>query len=209
MAHKTIWLIRHGKTAGNAGHKYIGRKTDEPLSEEGISGAMAKRDELKKRNPKMPDRLVSSPMIRAVSTAEILFGDLPMACIDELSEMDFGIFEGKSYLQLTDDALYRAWTDTLCREKIPEGESLAEFCKRSLAGFQRALGGEQNETIAIVCHGGTIMAVMSTLTGEDYFDFRADNLGGYCIDLEMDDAGIHDITYTSLWPWDPSGSDHR
>ena len=30
-----LYLIRHGMTPGNAEHRYIGRQTDEPLSEDG------------------------------------------------------------------------------------------------------------------------------------------------------------------------------
>ena len=30
-----LYLIRHGMTPGNVEHRYIGRQTDEPLSEDG------------------------------------------------------------------------------------------------------------------------------------------------------------------------------
>lgn len=30
-----LYLIRHGMTLGNVEHRYIGRQTDEPLSEDG------------------------------------------------------------------------------------------------------------------------------------------------------------------------------
>lgn len=37
-----LYLIRHGMTLGNVEHRYIGRQTDEPLSEDG-------RQQLEKR----------------------------------------------------------------------------------------------------------------------------------------------------------------
>ena len=36
MKKKKIYLLRHGKTAGNLRHSYVGRKTNEGLSEDGI-----------------------------------------------------------------------------------------------------------------------------------------------------------------------------
>ena len=45
------------------------------------------------------------------------------------------------------------------------------------------------ETMYIVAHGGTAMALMSWLTGEDYYTFNLPNGAGYEIELETDDGG--------------------
>ena len=60
-----ILLIRHGKTAGNLEKRYIGR-TDEPLCDAGIS-------ELKQTRFPRCGVLVSSPMLRCVQSAALLF----------------------------------------------------------------------------------------------------------------------------------------
>ena len=65
-----LHLIRHGMTAGNLQGLYIGSGTDIPLCDEG----RAQLAELKERfeYPQV-DTVFSSPMLRAVETANILF----------------------------------------------------------------------------------------------------------------------------------------
>ncbi len=196
MAHKTVYLIRHAATDGNAEGRYIGR-TDEPLTPSPWVTCPAAA-------PKV-HRVASSPMKRAVQTAELLFGGMELTKIGELKEIDFGCFEGKNHTELNGDPAYQAWIDGNGTSDIPGGERRSDFVQRSYLGFLKALGDPQkNETIAVVCHGGNIMAVLSTLTGKDYYDFQTGNLNGYCLDLEIDDEGIHDLTYTRFAPWDPA-----
>ena len=65
-----LHLIRHGITAGNLQGLYIGSGTDIPLCDEG----RAQLADLKERfeYPQV-DTVFSSPMLRAVETANILF----------------------------------------------------------------------------------------------------------------------------------------
>ena len=67
-----LHLIRHGMTAGNLQGLYIGSGTDIPLCDEG----RAQLNELKERfeYPQV-DTVFSSPLLRAVETANILFPD--------------------------------------------------------------------------------------------------------------------------------------
>ena len=67
-----LHLIRHGMTAGNLQGLYIGSGTDLPLCDEG----RAQLAELKERfeYPQV-DTVFSSPLLRAVETANILFPD--------------------------------------------------------------------------------------------------------------------------------------
>ena len=59
-------LIRHGKTRGNLEGRYVGCRTDEPLSPEGI-------EELKQRSYPRAEWVYVSPMSRCIETAEILY----------------------------------------------------------------------------------------------------------------------------------------
>ena len=65
-----LHLIRHGLTSGNLQGLYIGSGTDIPLCDEG----RAQLAELKERfeYPQV-DTVFSSPLMRAVETANILF----------------------------------------------------------------------------------------------------------------------------------------
>lgn len=180
------YLIRHGITEGNNTLCFNGSGTDEPLTPEG-------RAALKEIGSVEPgSMLFSSPMTRAIETAEIMFPGRKPIIIDDLREMHFGIFEGKNHEMLDGEPEYQAWLDSGGEAEIPEGDSLESFRNRAWKGFMEALGiavCKGANTAYMVVHGGTIMAVMSSLTGEDYFDFNAPNGAGYLIEVEMDDAG--------------------
>lgn len=170
----TIYLIRHGKTTGNLTGCYIGR-TDEPLCAEGIAAL---------RCGAVPrcDVLFCSPMRRCTETAGILFpGQVPVLC-EELRECDFGTFEGKNYLMLSDDPYYQAWIDSGGNLPFPEGESPAAFRDRCVRGFRRCVSEVQDaSTLAFVVHGGTIMSVLEALAvpHRTYYDWLTENGGGW------------------------------
>ena len=180
------YLIRHGITEGNNTLCFNGSGTDELLTPEG-------RAALKEiENVEPGSMLFSSPMTRAIETAEIMFPGRKPIIVDDLREMHFGIFEGRNHEMLEGEPEYQAWLDSGGEAEIPEGDSLDSFRRRAWKGFTEALDSavcKGADTAYMVVHGGTIMAVMSGLTGEDYFDFNAPNGAGYIIEVEMDDAG--------------------
>ena len=206
MARKRVYLIRHGKTPGNALRKYIGRGTDEALSPEGMEEAERCRGLIDSMQDFHQDalRVCASPMTRAMQTAGILF-DSPVTAIRALEEMDFGLFEGKEEKELSKLSSWQSWVDGGCMGQVPGGENLDGFIDRSYAGFLEALGDRAlDETIVIVCHGGTIMAILSRLTGEAYFTFMSRNLCGYRLDLETEDESIHLVSYDRFGGGDPA-----
>ncbi|MCR5670467.1 MAG: histidine phosphatase family protein [Butyrivibrio sp.] len=199
MAHKKVFLIRHGVTPGNAEKRYVGRRTDESLSPEGVAAATKAKKNTSELNADRTLRVCASPMKRALQTAEILFEGKAVHIVEDLAEMDFGLFEGKNHADLDGNSEYQAWLDAGGQIDIPGSEGMMPFQDRSYRGFLTALGEKDiAQTIAIVCHGGTVMALMSRFFGGNYYDYMIDNLGGFSIDLEYDHKGIHDLTYHSF-----------
>lgn len=178
-------LIRHGKTQGNIDRRYSGGRTDDPLSDIG-------RAELRRMDADPESMVFVSPMMRARQTADILFPDHKKTVIEELREMDFGVFEGKTHFELDGDPVYQAWIDSIGELPIPGAEGREEFRLRSVEGFREALvtaEAEGAETIYLVCHGGTVMSVMESLFGGAYYDYHPHNGCGYTFEAELDDAG--------------------
>lgn len=178
----TLVLIRHGATAANRERRYLG-KTDEPLSAEGREELLQYR---KAGCYPAVDCLFTSPMKRCVQTAELLYPGLVPRRIGEWTEMDFGAFEGRNYQELCGDARYQAWIDSNGMLPFPEGESREDFIRRCKTGFHRMqaqLEELQNEkkirSAGIIVHGGTIMALLSSYCGGEYFDYQAPNAKGY------------------------------
>lgn len=180
----TLVLIRHGETAANKEHRYLGR-TEEALSREGVEKLMS--DKKGKRYPKV-DILFSSPMRRCRETAEILYPQVFRIEILKWREMDFGAFEGKNHEELKSDERYQAWIDSNGSLPFPEGESREGFILRCKEGFLEMVRqlckieentGRMPKTVAAIVHGGTIMALLSSFYGGEYFDYQVPNGSGY------------------------------
>jgi broad specificity phosphatase PhoE len=87
-----LYVTRHGETNFNAQGRYAG-STDVPLNETGIKQAR----ELAGRLSGMKfDVVVSSPMLRARQTADIVCAELGMEYIiyPQFAERNVGVYEG-------------------------------------------------------------------------------------------------------------------
>ena len=147
-----IALIRHGATAGNAEKRYVG-STDEPLSERGIAALHGRR---------YPDveQVYASPMKRCLETAALLYPPAVPTVVEGFRECDFGAFEYRNYDELKNDAAYQAWIDSGGTLPFPNGEDRAGFSQRSRAAFLQIAETARSPRIAVVAHGGTLMAIM-------------------------------------------------
>ena len=165
-----LFMIRHGATAGNLEKRYVGR-TDEGLTEQAVSDLKEEALKLREISGNVA-AIITSPMKRCLETAEILFPEklyehVPRIQKAELSECDFGTFEYKNYLELSGDAEYQHFIDTLGREGFPGGETTEAFKARTVEAFQevwKEISSQTEQgidrTLVFVVHGGTIMAVM-------------------------------------------------
>ena len=169
-----VWLIRHGRTEWNDTGRYQGQ-TDLPLSNEGAAELV--------RADFSPKTVYVTPLKRTQETARILFPDARQIVIDDLREMDFGVFEGRTYIEMENDDDYRAWVEDNCRGRCPGGESREEFAARICAAFEKLMD-ESEDDVVIVAHGGTQMSVMErfAVPHEPYFSRNAKNGTGYELD---------------------------
>lgn len=177
-------LLRHGMTKGNEEHRYIGR-TDEELSEKGILQLREHRV-AEIRNSQL---VFVSPRKRCQQSAQILFPGMKQIIIPEWAEMDFGDFEGKNYEELKDQPDYQKWIDSHGTRPFPNGGCQKDFVSRCVRGMEAAcqimIGEIPKEQqilkiqVAAVVHGGTIMALMHSICGGDYYDYQAKNGHGY------------------------------
>lgn len=126
-------FIRHGETDSNRRKSYLGW-TDEPLSVEG-------REVIAQNRKKYPDAdfIFTSPMLRCRQTKEIIYGNQSCQIIEKWKEMNFGSFEGKTYLELNGNKDYQRWIDSGGTLPFPGGESREEFILRCRAGLMDCL----------------------------------------------------------------------
>ena len=162
MEYTHLHLLRHGLTRGNMEGRYIGSGSDLPLCPEG----RAQIEELKARFAYPPAEVVfSSPLLRARQTAEILYPRVRLIVLDDLREMAFGSFEGRTPQELVHDPAFAAWLDPTKEEVPPGAEGRQAFAERTggmLMKLFEYLLKAHIKNAACVTHGGVIMNMLAT-----------------------------------------------
>jgi broad specificity phosphatase PhoE len=145
-------LIRHGETVHNAARIAQGWQ-DSELSD---LGRMQVAKLARRLAAYGADALFSSPLKRAVATAEAIrdVTALPITVIEDLREMNYGSWEGKNFLDVraNDYENYRRWSsesDFPC----PEGESHEDVLERMKRAFQSVSSAARP---VVVTHGTAI-----------------------------------------------------
>lgn len=177
-----IHFIRHGSIDDTLAGKYIGT-TDAPLSDRG-------RMDLRKLDYeyKYPGTQVvfTSPLKRCTETAKILYPEQDPLVIDNLSECNFGEWEGKTADELKNDPDFEKWLAGDSSVKPPRGESNADFTRRVCKMFESIVEGLMKtgttESV-IVTHGGVIMTLLAVygLPQAKPFEWTMDNGFGYSL----------------------------
>jgi broad specificity phosphatase PhoE len=148
---RQLILVRHGQTVHNVAGIAQGWN-DSDLSEAG----KAQVQRLAERIARMqPTALYSSTLGRALSTADAISArtGLSVVALDDLREMSYGQWEGRSFLDVRreDEASYQRWISDE-EASCPEGESHGAVRRR----LERAFAGINSERPVIVTHGTAI-----------------------------------------------------
>ncbi len=152
---KRLTLLRHGET-GYSG-RYVGA-LDVPLSPEGRQQIAALG---KHFNDVSSGTVIISPMLRCRQSANILFSSACHEVDDDLREIDFGRWEGKTFQEIvaTDSALVERWADWSFDFSFPEGENVGNFIHRVNKAGERLLSAARNDAV-VVAHGGVIRTLL-------------------------------------------------
>lgn len=160
----TIYLIRHGETAGNAEVRYIGW-TDIPLDAKGVVQA---QELCYKLQGCVIDEVYSSPLQRAIATvtpiAEVLRKQIHIE--NGLKEINCGAWEN-----LTAEQVQEKWPEELDnwarhpdKLQIPEGDSFVDVQKRLVSTLGAIARANPGKNVAVVSHMGAILTVGCYLT---------------------------------------------
>ncbi|MFO7596031.1 MAG: histidine phosphatase family protein [Desulfocurvibacter africanus] len=111
--------------------------------------------------------VLSSPLERARQTAAPLAEavGLRVDVRQELNELDYGQWTGKSYAELEGDPRWKAFNSFRSGTRIPGGETMLEVQAR-VAGLMLALREEYHGSrVALVSHADTIRAALMHFLG--------------------------------------------
>ena len=170
----TLILVRHGVTDENLNYTLIGR-TDPPLNAYGAAQARAAAKALSSTRF---DAIVSSPLLRCMSTAEPIAAMHPASKIEalgSLTEIDLGIVDGLSSFVAYDK--YRKLIDlaldaTLPDFKFPNGESRSQALRRFNNAIYQLVHAHPTGTVCVVTHGGPLGLWLARQRGESLGRFR-------------------------------------
>jgi broad specificity phosphatase PhoE len=155
---RQLILVRHGQTVDNVAGIAQGWN-DSALSDVGQTQVHQLAERLAALKP---TALYSSPLGRALATAEAVASatGLPIKQLPELREMNYGGWEGRSFLDVRreDELTYKEW---IANEEAPcpGGESHADVRRR----LEHAFATINSDRPVVVTHGTAIRIAATTL----------------------------------------------
>ena len=160
-----LLLIRHGLSTWNVAGRIQGQ-ADPPLDDIGREQAHKLARRLLEDQPNV---LYTSPLRRAMETAEIIGNKLsvPVVIDDRLKEYGVGEIMGLTWQQVVEQYpdLARQWEEASEDVKFPDAEGSGVFRTRVSAAFAELLTQHPDETIGVVAHGGVLGAYLNDLIG--------------------------------------------
>jgi probable phosphoglycerate mutase len=154
-------VLRHAPTIWNAGGRLQGL-TDIPLSAEGEAAARTWR----LPPPAAGWKRLSSPLLRARRTAELVRPSAPVTVDSRLREMSFGVWEGKSVAELrAEGGETFAAAERLGLDFHPPGGESPRLTMERLAAWAREIA--VGEPVVAVSHKAAIRGLLALATGWD------------------------------------------
>lgn len=152
-----LTLVRHGRTAANAGGRLQGR-IDNPLDDVGRQQARTIADAVG-----AADRLVCSPLRRAVETAALAFPGMEPVIDERWLELAYGDLEGVRVREVPAET-WAEWTAD-ADFRPPGGETLGELGVRVRAAVDELASTGVGEHVVVVSHVSPIKAAVAWALG--------------------------------------------
>ena len=159
---RQFFFLRHGQTDWNREGRYQGI-TDAPLNDTGVAQAHAAAAALMDSNI---DRIITSPMMRALKTAAIVAEAInrPIHIERGIRERNFGSFDGLIIREVK--ARHGLPSDQNSRAIMPaDADSWDEIFERVPPVIARWMTNHAGEALLFVAHGGVFDAIHADLVG--------------------------------------------
>lgn len=188
---KRLYLLRHGQTEFNV-KKLVQGRCDSPLTDLGRQQAGMAAAWLKAHNV-VPDKVASSPLGRAVDTAQLVACELlgPDAAVEScegIIERCYGSFEEGPHDALPTDV----WDPG--EDLVPfGGEGSKALQERMVATLTNIMGSEGIETLLAVSHGSASRQFIKAAAPEG-FELPAKLPNCAIMIFDFDDAREEDDT---------------
>ena len=191
-------LVRHGATTWSRSGQHTGR-TDLRLTAEGLEEARDAAPMLATVLERFGGalRVVSSPLQRALATAEVMLPGESGEVDDDLAELDYGRYEGLTKEQIR--AERPDWD--IWRDGCPGGETVDDVGRRADRFLARII--EDTSTVVAFSHGHTLRIVAARALGlvaAEGRRFLADTASISVVEAGEEEAAVR------LWNLSPESS---
>ncbi|MEC8221053.1 MAG: histidine phosphatase family protein [Nanoarchaeota archaeon] len=156
-------LVRHGETHWNTLNK-LQSFTDNELNTNGHNQAKKTASKLKTIHI---DKIISSPLIRAIQTAEPLAQkhSIEIEIDQRITERNYGELEGQNYLELVEFMKPIIKEGSFSKYNIEEP---LDFKKRISEFWEELHEKYFGKTVVLVSHSGTFKMLLSIIQNESY-----------------------------------------
>jgi broad specificity phosphatase PhoE len=161
----TVVLTRHGGTTRSNPEQHLGQHLDVPLSDEGRAQAAA----LGRRLAGVAfERVVASPLRRAVETARLIVPGREPETDARLLEMDYGAWEGLTYEQVAarDGPARLLWEADPASLACPGGESGNDVAARVRSFLEAGIDGAGTDAATAPAGAATAPAGAAATSSE-------------------------------------------
>jgi probable phosphomutase (TIGR03848 family) len=189
----TVILLRHGRTATNAGGTLAGHQPV-PLDDIGALQAKAAGERL----AGVPlAAVVTSPLPRCRETLALALPDVVPQLDERLIECGYGEWEGQPLKKLAKDPLWKVVQQHPSAAVFPGGEPMAAMSARAVAAVRdwdaRVTAEHGAGALWLACsHGDVIKAIVADALGVHLDAFQR---------IMVDPASVTVISYTPLRPF--------
>lgn len=168
-----VALARHGETVWHEVNRYAGGSSDIDLTSKGRQQA---QDLAQWTKEYAPDAVISSPVRRAVETAQPCAdaAGVPMLIVEELREVSFGVAEGRTIGELIAmDALMvdRFRADPVAHP-FPGAEPPPDAADRAAEGLRKLADQYSGAKVLVVAHNTLLRLALCRLLGLPVASYR-------------------------------------
>jgi broad specificity phosphatase PhoE len=159
----TFFLVRHA-AHDNVGGFLAGRRPGISLGEAGRAQARRVAERLRRETF---EAIHASPRERAAETAAAIaaVSHVPVERADELDEIDFGNWSGRTFDDLEDDPAWRHWNAQRSLAQTPAGDTMLAVESRIVGLMRRLANRHPDGALVLVSHADVIRAGVSYLLG--------------------------------------------
>jgi 2,3-bisphosphoglycerate-dependent phosphoglycerate mutase len=160
-----LYFVRHGENRANITREFSYRAVDYPLTARGVRQAEQTAEFFR---GKLINTVYSSPLRRAVETAEVIASELKrsVVVVEQFREINVGLLEGQPPTDeawAQHDRIGEAWRLGHHATAFPGGENYTALLARMRQGLLEVLSGREGQQVAVVGHGGNLAATIADL----------------------------------------------